>query len=84
MGASPSAIAVIRRRRLKELYGVLFSALGVFFALCLVSYDPADPALSAVSNLQHVNNLAGRVGAYTADMLLITFGIGSLFGVAVA
>ncbi len=83
MGASPSAIAVIRRRRLKELYGVLFSALGVFFALCLVSYDPADPALSAVSNLQHVNNLAGRVGAYTADMLLITFGIGSYFLCAV-
>lgn len=79
MAATPSAVAAIRKRRLKELYGVLFSALGVFFALCLISYDPADPALSAASNLQHVNNLAGRVGAYTADMLLITFGVSSYF-----
>ncbi len=79
MGASPAATAVIRKRRIKELYGVLFSALGVFFALCLISYDPADPALSAVSNIQHVNNLAGRVGAYTADILFITFGVSSYF-----
>ncbi|PIR20971.1 MAG: cell division protein FtsK [Deltaproteobacteria bacterium CG11_big_fil_rev_8_21_14_0_20_47_16] len=79
MGASKSTSATIRQRRLKELYGVLFSALGVFFALCLISYDPADPALSAVSNVQNVSNLAGRVGAYTADILFLTFGVGSYF-----
>jgi S-DNA-T family DNA segregation ATPase FtsK/SpoIIIE len=79
MATSTTAATQIRKRRLKELYGVLFSALGVFFALCLISYDPADPALSAASNIQNVSNFAGRVGAYTADVLFITFGVSSYF-----
>ena len=79
MATSSAAATQVRKRRIKELYGVLFSALGVFFALCLISYDPADPALSAVSNIQNVSNFAGRVGAYTADILFITFGVSSYF-----
>lgn len=59
----------------KELYGILFLALGVFFGLCLLSYDPADPALNSSSNISQISNLGGIVGAYLADILFTVLGI---------
>ncbi len=66
-----------------ELLGVVFLALGVFFGLSLVSYDPADPALNVISSVKTINNLGGFVGAYTASILYFTFGISSYFLCAV-
>ncbi|MBI2341764.1 MAG: DNA translocase FtsK 4TM domain-containing protein [Deltaproteobacteria bacterium] len=62
-----------------ELFGVFFAAIGIFFSLSLASYDPADPALNAISTVQEINNLGGIVGAYTADILFSTFGISAYF-----
>lgn len=62
-----------------ELLGVVFLAIGVFFGLSLVSYDPADPALNVISSVKTINNLGGFVGAYTASILFFTFGISSYF-----
>ncbi|MBI2346925.1 MAG: DNA translocase FtsK 4TM domain-containing protein, partial [Deltaproteobacteria bacterium] len=75
--------ARIRREYRKELSAILFLALGVFFGLCLVSYDPADPALNVASNVQGVNNLGGLVGAYTADLLFTIFGVSAYLLVAI-
>lgn len=62
-------------RRFKELYGILYLALGVFFGLCLLSYNPADPALNSVSNIEQISNFGGVVGAYIADILFNVLGI---------
>ena len=59
----------------RDVFAVLFLALGAFTLMCLVSYSPTDPALNSVSNIAKVNNLGGIVGAYIADMLYIVFGI---------
>ncbi len=66
-----------------ELFGIIFLAIGVFFALSLVSHDPADPALNVTSNVQKISNLGGFVGAYTADILFSIFGISAYFLTAV-
>ncbi len=69
------ATARIKRQHCKELYAILWLALGVFLALCLISYDPADPALNVATNMAGVTNLGGPVGAYCADLLFMIFGI---------
>jgi S-DNA-T family DNA segregation ATPase FtsK/SpoIIIE len=62
-------------RHYKELYGILFLALGVFFGLCLLSYNPADPAINSASNVAQISNLGGIVGSYLADLLFTILGI---------
>ncbi|MBI4366071.1 MAG: DNA translocase FtsK 4TM domain-containing protein, partial [Deltaproteobacteria bacterium] len=64
-----------RRQYRNELIAILALAGGAFFGLCLVSYDPADPAFNVAAHVKHVNNLGGVVGAYTADLLFMVFGI---------
>ncbi len=59
----------------RDIFAILFLAMGVFVALCLISYSPTDPALNSVSNVEHVRNFGGVVGAYLADILFIIFGI---------
>lgn len=59
----------------KDILAILFLALGIFTALCLISYSPTDPALNSASNVPYVKNLGGIVGAYYADILYIVFGI---------
>ncbi len=59
----------------RDIFAILFLALGIFTGLCLLSYTPTDPALNSVSNTLHVKNLGGVVGAYLADILYIVFGI---------
>lgn len=60
----------------RDVFAVLFLALGIFFGLCLVSYSPTDPALSTASDLPYVKNFGGIIGAYIADFLLnFLFGI---------
>ncbi|MBI4212309.1 MAG: DNA translocase FtsK 4TM domain-containing protein, partial [Deltaproteobacteria bacterium] len=59
----------------KELKGILFMVIGMFFALSLISYSPTDPALNAASNMQKIHNLCGVIGAFTADILLTIIGI---------
>lgn len=66
-----------------EIFGIFFLALGVFFGLSLVSYDPADPALNVITTVAKINNLGGVVGAYTASILFFVFGISAYFLCAV-
>jgi len=80
----------------KDLVALVLAALVVFFAVALVSYDPADPlpSLTAPLNLawqadplvwppnEHVHNLCGRWGALTADVSFRAVGLGSWYVVA--
>ena len=59
----------------KDIFAILFFAMGIFLSLCLISYSPTDPALNSVSSVPYVKNLGGLVGAYVADILYVVFGI---------
>ena len=56
--------------------GIMFGwlVLAVFLALALVSYDKVDPAWSHVGSVNEIANSAGRIGAWSADLLLTLFG----------
>ncbi|MBH0022245.1 DNA translocase FtsK 4TM domain-containing protein [Pseudoalteromonas sp. SWXJ133] len=54
--------------------GLIISTFTAIFILCaLISFDPADAAWSQTS-FSEVKNITGAAGAWTADVLLLTFG----------
>ncbi|MDO8526292.1 MAG: DNA translocase FtsK 4TM domain-containing protein [Deltaproteobacteria bacterium] len=59
----------------KEIFGILFFALGFFISLCLFSYSPTDPGLNSASNVSHIGNLGGVIGAYLSDVLFTGLGL---------
>ncbi len=70
----------ISSERLREMLGVLFLALAIFFLLCLFSYDPADPSFAhPVLGKTRINNLCGSVGSYGADALIRFMGISAFW-----
>lgn len=52
--------------------------LAVFVFLCLITYDPRDPSLNAVTDRTYAVNLCGILGAYIADALLQVLGLCAL------
>lgn len=63
----------------REVRGIILLALAIFLVLCLFSYDRLDPSLNVSSDRIRVENYAGPVGAYTADILVLFFGLMSFF-----
>lgn len=59
----------------KEIYGIIFLAIGSFVTLCLYSYSPLDPSLSSVGSGTPIHNLGGVIGSYLSDFLYMIFGI---------
>ena len=49
-------------------------SLAMFFALALMSYNPADPSFNVITNADP-ENWAGMAGAYIADPILQIFGL---------
>jgi len=66
----------------RDILATVFIACGVFLSICLLSYNPTDPALNAASNLEGVGNLGGIVGAYLSDILFTVFGISAYLAAA--
>ena len=60
--------------RLNEALLLLMVALSSFLLIALVSYHHSDPSWSHIVQVQHVQNAAGRVGAWISDTLLYLFG----------
>ncbi len=75
------------QKRVNELVGLLLLSLGLVLLLSLASYHVLDPSLNTAA-ATHPHNLIGYPGAWFADLLLQSFGIGSfvfpilLFGLA--
>jgi len=61
----------------KEIYGILFLAIGSFVGLCLYSYHPMDPSLSSVGSGHSIENLGGVIGSYLSDFLYLLLGLGA-------
>ena len=65
-------------RRMREIMGVLWFSLGIFISCALISYHSADPSFNVTSN-QEFHNWFGFLGATTADSLLQSIGLASIF-----
>src|SRR5262245_21845162 len=64
-------------RRINEFIGLLVLTFGILLALSLVSFNPDDPSFNISQNAKFIGkptNFVGVVGAYSADMVLQTWG----------
>ena len=56
---------------------------GIYLALILATYNPADPAWSHASRVTETMNSGGRIGAWISDLLLYLCGISAWLWVAI-
>jgi len=72
----PESASRFLRRRAVELGGVGLIGLAVLIAVSLASHDNADPSFNTATD-GTTSNLIGRPGAYVADLLLQSAGLGA-------
>ena len=74
--SSQQVAAVQSMLSMRAREGVMFGwlVLSAFLALALASYEKTDPGWSYVGAASQVANSAGRIGAWSADLLLTLFG----------
>ncbi len=75
--ASPQALPHRMSRLFTEIRWILQVALGLFLVMALLSYSRKDPSWTHAVSVDRISNWAGRVGAYTSDILLLVFGLSS-------
>ena len=72
-------------RGLREAAFWVLSAAALVLLLALSSFDPSDPSFSYTGEPGRVGNLIGPLGAWTADLLFMLFGLPAfIFPVAIA
>lgn len=85
---SPEKTAVIAtqlQRGLREGAMLVLLSLALFLFTALITYDPSDPGWSYTGSRNGVQNAAGAVGAWFADVLYNLFGyLSYLFPVIIA
>src|ERR1700752_4206734 len=79
--ASAQALPHRMSRLFTEIRWILQVALGVFLLMALVSYSRRDPSWTHAAQVDHYTNWAGRVGAWTSDILLLLFGLSAYWWV---
>ena len=62
------------KSRLKEGLLLALCALCLILWMALLTYAPSDPGWTHTSNVTQVQNAAGRVGAWAADVLFMILG----------
>lgn len=62
-------------QRLLEAGLIISGAISIFLLTALLSFHPADPGWSQAGHTQEIQNAAGAIGAWFADILLFTFGL---------
>jgi len=77
VGFLPAAAKAFIRRRLIELAGCVLIAAALAFLVALASFDPGDPSFNKAVD-GPIRNLAGRPGAYAADLTLQSVGLAGL------
>ncbi|WP_321816770.1 MULTISPECIES: DNA translocase FtsK [unclassified Paraburkholderia] len=70
-------------RLFTEIRWILQVALGVFLLMALISYSRRDPSWTHAAQVDHISNWAGRVGAWTSDILLLLFGLSAYWWVVI-
>src|SRR5262245_36067060 len=61
----------------RDIAGLLWAALGVFLALSLWSYSPADPSLNTLGKNLLARNYCGYFGSFLSDILYQLLGLSS-------
>ncbi|QCP50648.1 DUF87 domain-containing protein [Trinickia violacea] len=79
--ANAQALPHRMSRLFTEIRWILQVALGVFLLMALVSYSRHDPSWTHAAQVDRINNWAGRVGAWTSDILLLLFGLSAYWWV---
>jgi len=64
--------------RLIEFFGILILIFGILIFLTLFTYSAEDPNFIFPENTE-IKNILGFQGAFTADLLLQSFGLASYF-----
>ncbi len=59
---------------LSEARWLILLAITAFLAMIMLTYSSSDPAWSQSTQVEHIANWGGRIGAWTADLLLYVFG----------
>jgi S-DNA-T family DNA segregation ATPase FtsK/SpoIIIE len=76
----PEKIALL----VHEARWLLVAAVGLYLAMILWGFNPADPGWSHAALVDRVANPGGRAGAWGADVLLYLFGFSSWWWVTLA
>jgi S-DNA-T family DNA segregation ATPase FtsK/SpoIIIE len=66
-----------RHSRLNEAAGVVYLVGAMVLALSLYSFQPSDPSYNTATAILRAQNLIGRAGALTADVLFQLLGLGA-------
>lgn len=62
-------------QRLLETGLILCGAVAIFLLTALLTHSPADPGWSQTGHTQDIQNAAGAIGAWFADILLFALGV---------
>ena len=65
------------KRRFLETIGLILLIISSAIAVSLITFDINDPSFSYLTD-NNVNNVFGKYGAYTSDILIKFFGAGSV------
>jgi S-DNA-T family DNA segregation ATPase FtsK/SpoIIIE len=78
-GLVPEGVKIFIARRIIDSAALVLLGFGLCLFLAIISYDHEDPSMNtAAASSDGVRNWLGRPGAYSADVLLQTLGLGSL------
>ncbi len=79
-GFLPEAVKIFIARRVIDAAALGLLMLGLFTVLSLISYSHDDPSLNTAAAVPagRIGNWLGLPGAYTADLLMQTLGLGGL------
>lgn len=66
-------------QKLSEVAIIATVFVAVFISISLFSFSPIDPSWSQQQWVAEIENAGGRVGAWTADILLYVFGLLAFF-----
>lgn len=61
-------------QRLLEVGLLVTGAFAIFLLLALLTFHPADPSWTQAGDVESVQNAAGTIGAWSADVLLFSLG----------
>ena len=71
-------MSVHPKKKAREMGGLVYLALTFLLYLSLFSYRTLDPSFDVSSPWKDVQNLVGPVGAWVADLLFQTLGLGAV------
>lgn len=66
-----------RYERLNEAAGIVYLVGALVLSLSLISFHPTDPSFNSATPVSRAENLIGKVGSYTSDLLFQILGLGA-------